>query len=187
MANPIIIDKELIDKTAFDIVQRQGIEMLSARNIANQIGCSTKPIYRVYENMDELKKKVLETTAKYLQSYISVYHKTGNTLLDSALAYISFICLEKQLFRFIIMTDNQQIMDSAYYKHEFSQLLKIECKDKHFTSQKLEEVAEQIIIYTYGLAMMLYMNTKNWSEEMVTNNLKMFVENMTTGMEEDTQ
>lgn len=186
MPNPIIVGKELIDKTAFEIVQYFGYEQLTARSIANKIGCSTKPIYRIYKNMDELKCELLEETAKYLRSYISLYKKMNNPLLDCSLAYISFIRSEKKLFEFIISEENSKIMNSVYYKDEFYKLLSDECVSKNYSIEKLEEVAEQIIIYTYGLAMMVYINASNWPEDDVITHMRGFLKNVLTGLEKET-
>ena len=38
----------------FALARAEGIENVTARKLAAQIGCSTQPIFRVYANMGEL-------------------------------------------------------------------------------------------------------------------------------------
>lgn len=45
MPRSTIIAQEVIIEAAFELVRKEGFEVLSAQNIAKQIGCSTQPIY----------------------------------------------------------------------------------------------------------------------------------------------
>jgi len=45
MPRSTIIAQEVIIEAAFELVRKEGFEVLSTRNIAKQIGCSTQPIY----------------------------------------------------------------------------------------------------------------------------------------------
>ena len=49
MPKPTTITQEVIIETAFEMVRKEGFAVLSARNIAKQIGCSTQPIYWCYK------------------------------------------------------------------------------------------------------------------------------------------
>lgn len=42
MPRSTIIAQEVIIEAAFELVKKEGFEVLSARNIAKQIGCSTQ-------------------------------------------------------------------------------------------------------------------------------------------------
>ena len=44
MPKSTTITQEIIIETAFEMVRKEGFAVLSARNIAKQIGCSTQPI-----------------------------------------------------------------------------------------------------------------------------------------------
>ena len=48
---------EIADAT-FDLVRTQGIEALSARELAKQIGTSTRPIFTAFKDMDDLKGEI---------------------------------------------------------------------------------------------------------------------------------
>lgn len=77
------ITKEMILNTVLEITQKSGFETVNARNIANKLQCSTRPIFTCYENMEELKRifltshlnttiNMLTTTVK-LQQRIPLY------------------------------------------------------------------------------------------------------------------
>ena len=54
MARKETITKQDIMNAAFEILQEEGIEQVTARKLAAKANCSTQPIFRVYKNMDEL-------------------------------------------------------------------------------------------------------------------------------------
>ena len=58
MSTKIKVQKEDLIKGAVKIIRNKGIEELSARNLAKIVGCSTQPIFRLFENMEDLKSNV---------------------------------------------------------------------------------------------------------------------------------
>ena len=53
-----IISKEDVLNASLTLIRNEGAERLNARNLAKQLNCSTNPIFRIYKNMEELKKDV---------------------------------------------------------------------------------------------------------------------------------
>lgn len=106
MPPKIKITKEKILNAAFKIVQEKGYESLNAREIAKKLNCSTQPIFRVYENMNELKielyKKVDEYQVFYMQNGME---KHEIPFLGMGIAYIEFARDEKNLFKLLFMSD----------------------------------------------------------------------------------
>ncbi len=164
MPNPILVNKKMIDETAFKMVKNHGLDILSARNIAKEIGCSTKPIYRVYKNMEELKGVVIKTSVKYMKSYIYGYKKTTKPLLDSGLGYINFAKTEKELFKLINM-NNKLNSEMVSQNNELFDLIATELSQKKFNDEKLFKILEQLIIFTYGLAMICFLDIYQYSED----------------------
>lgn len=98
MSKSISITKEMILDAAFEIVRSEGFQALSARSVTKKIGCSTRPIYWTYENMDAFKQDVIKKAIDYVSQFKS-YKKTGIYYLDIALGYIDMAYKEPILFR----------------------------------------------------------------------------------------
>ena len=64
MAGKSIIDKPTLLKYAIKMVSEKGIESINARDLAASAGISTKPIYRIYKSLDELKTDVNDIIKK---------------------------------------------------------------------------------------------------------------------------
>ena len=57
---PAVIElkKERIVQVAVKMVNAKGWEAVNARSLAKELGVSTKPLYRIYKSMDEIKKDI---------------------------------------------------------------------------------------------------------------------------------
>ena len=56
-----IVSKKDVLKASVELIKDEGVEQLNARNIAKRLNCSTNPLFRIYRNMEELKKDVYLT------------------------------------------------------------------------------------------------------------------------------
>lgn len=99
MAKPTTITKEIIIEAAFGIVQRGGQKMLSARNIAKQIGCSTQPIYWTYQNMEMLKQDVIVKMEQHLTHQMSLFKRYEHPHLNMCMSYLFLANKEPMFFR----------------------------------------------------------------------------------------
>ena len=54
MARKATVTENMILDNAFALMREEGFEQVTARKLAAKVGCSTQPIFRLYENMDQL-------------------------------------------------------------------------------------------------------------------------------------
>ena len=69
MARKETITKTYLFDTAFEMLREEGIENITARKLAARAGCSTQPIFRLYENMEELWQELFERAVDYFEDY----------------------------------------------------------------------------------------------------------------------
>ena len=65
MARKEKIHKDFLVDTAFLLAKQEGFENVTARKLAAKAGCSTQPIFRLYENMDDLLAEVYLRAVEY--------------------------------------------------------------------------------------------------------------------------
>ena len=58
MSRRVIFEKDYIIDKSVDFIKEKGVESLSVREISNYIGCSTQPLFRVFDNMEDYKKNL---------------------------------------------------------------------------------------------------------------------------------
>ena len=79
MARKELITKDKIGETAFALAKKEGIENVTARKLAAQIGCSTQPIFRVYANMSELYAEIYQKAISNFGNYYENYKSEVDT------------------------------------------------------------------------------------------------------------
>lgn len=109
-----ITQKEIVN-AAFKITRKEGFEQITSRRLAAAAGCSTQPIFRIYDNMDALKKDVYAKAAAYYEDYYKDYTKTHETpFVDLGMAYINFARRYPHLFRLLFLSDHGKDTKSMY-------------------------------------------------------------------------
>ena len=58
------LTKEAIIKKAVVVVNKKGWDAINARDLASALKISTKPLYRIYQNMDEIKNDMYKEIYK---------------------------------------------------------------------------------------------------------------------------
>ena len=99
------ISRQQILDTAFEITRQEGVDSLTARRIAQKAECSTQPIFREYQSMEEVCVDVYEKSADFFEDFYEFYPKLGkNPYVNLGMAYIAFAKSEKNLFRFLFLS-----------------------------------------------------------------------------------
>ena len=109
-----ITQKEIVN-AAFKITRKEGFEAITSRKLAAAAGCSTQPIFRIYENMDALKKDQNDKAAEYYQEYYAECSKNHDVpFVDLGLAYIRFAQKYPHLFRLLFISQKGPDTKSMY-------------------------------------------------------------------------
>ena len=108
MARKESVTKNMILETAVQLAKEEGIENVTARKLANKIGCSTQPIFRVYANMTELYTEVYQKAIDLFADYYEKFESEVQTpFIHLGLAYIDFAKEERKLFQLLFLSDNR--------------------------------------------------------------------------------
>ena len=101
------LTKQDIVDTAVDLVRKQGMQGLNARNLATAMGCSTQPIFSNFASMEELYYSVIQQADALNKAYIDNEIAQGQfpAYKASGMAYIRFAKEEKELFQLLYMRD----------------------------------------------------------------------------------
>lgn len=172
MPKQVSITKEMVDQTAFELVRAKGMEALTARSIAEQAGCSTQPIYKIYRNLEELKSHVVDMVEEYAAGIIFHYDKTAIPFLNTGLGFIHFAETEKVLFR--VFTAENYLGNSVFCPLEDKYLYSLMEEllgDAPLGSEERRELFLNTMIYTNGLAHMAYAGQLGMTEKQVAERL----------------
>ena len=94
--------KEKIMQIAFEILRKEGLGALSARKIAMNLKCSTRPVYTAFSSMTELQDAVIDMALQYAMKYFQQNNDcTGSPFLNMGIQYFRFAREEKELFKLL--------------------------------------------------------------------------------------
>ncbi|MDZ7835088.1 MAG: helix-turn-helix domain-containing protein [Alkalibacterium sp.] len=95
--------KEHILAAALELIKDEGFENFTARRIAEYLNASTQPIYKEFENMDDLKERLIDYAKDLIQMDVFMGRRENITLKEVCANYIRFAKKESTLFCALFM------------------------------------------------------------------------------------
>lgn len=146
--------KESIIEKAFKLTRLHGFDKVTARALANELNCSTQPIFHSFRNMEDLKKEVYLKTRSFFEANMLQPPSDPETpyFLSMGLSYVELAQKEKHLFQLLCMSDSVQL-NSLY---DLAQHLPLPIEPDLFV---------KTWIFTHGIATIVSTNTTDISSE----------------------
>lgn len=182
MPPKVKVTKEQIIEASISIIRENGTESLNARAIADKIGCSVHPIFRIYMSMDVLKTEVLKETEQiYNKVMFAAMMEPVNGFAQMGLAYIEFAKTEKNLFKLLFMTDafaSKSMLDIVGSTEGDDEVIDMLCKMTGLNAALAKELYAGIWLTTHGIASMYATNNCRYSDS----EIKRLLENSYMGL-----
>lgn len=160
MSSSITISKEDIIKKAVNIVSRDGWDSLNARGLAKELSISTKPLYRIFSGMDEIKDLVYEDIYKFYDSFITSRIDKEKALITLCVGYIEFAQEYKNLFTTLFLSNNlkwksiDDVLDEKWNQSTIINLV-----NKHgYKFDNAKSIFLTLWLYANGLATLVARN-----------------------------
>ncbi|REK76817.1 TetR/AcrR family transcriptional regulator [Paenibacillus paeoniae] len=157
------VTKEKVLSAAFELVRKQGFEALSARNIAETIGCSTQPIYSLFNSIDELKERIYDKAAQYARDCMLAYQDSDNSpALNVTIGFLHFAQEEKFLFRTLYLTGYKTYnphTDEFLGEELMSRYLRYSKRLNYVSDEQMKRIFLKLTIYLIGIGTLLNSRT----------------------------
>ena len=166
---PIISKRDIIN-AAIQLVRENGINCVSARSLANVLNCSTKPLFRIYKNMEELKSDIIAELDTYYNFFMNSRMTEENRLLSQGVAYIEFAQKEKMIFSTLFMNRTMEglslhdVIHAEWNKESIENARAI----TGLPMDKAELLFINIWLYSHGIATQIVTNGIAMSLDTVT-------------------
>ncbi len=174
MARKATVTKDMILESAFALMSEEGFEQVTARKLAARAGCSTQPIFRLYENMEQLIGDVYEMAGRDFDEFYASYPKNDATpFVNLGMAYIRFAATKQNVFRLLFMSSyrGDRSMYDLLNRSTGSISLEI-TKAKEAGVQRPTDLFMQMWIFIHGAACMSLTGDFDLSEGETLNLLK---------------
>ena len=170
MARKKEIGRNKILSIAYKMVVKDGIESLTARNIAKAGHFSTQPLYLEFNSMEDLRKEVLRKIADNLKNNILQKSYTGKPLIDMDLSYIDFAKEQENLFRAMFVDGKFGSKIIADTLIDFGiEKFKEQYPDSNYSTDKIRSVVIANWITTSGIASLIVNKIATFSQTQIIN------------------
>lgn len=160
------VNKEDIIKACFELVRKNGIDYLNARNIAQNLNCSVQPIFSNFKNMDDLKQDVFNYIYKYYVDYIKNVQDDETAYKMLGKNFIHFAIEEPNLFKTIFANPIKEDATKLMSNDEiFTTVLKTISKKNNYSEDEIKSFHLRMWIFTQGIAALSASQTCNFTEE----------------------
>ena len=154
------LTKERVLAAAARLVHDQGIESLNARSLAKVLGCSTQPLFRLFENMEALKSALRLELDKIYDGFMASRVREENRLLTQGIAYVEFARQEHEIFRALFLDHCMsgatlaEITAASWNRETIENAAKI----TGLTEEKAESLFINLWLYSHGMASQMLSN-----------------------------
>ena len=104
MPPKVKFQKEEIVKAALRVTREKGIDAVTTREVAGELGVSTRPIFTWFDTMDELKTEVYLMAKALYRSYVERGLAGDIPFLGVWQQYIRFAREEPELYKLLFLT-----------------------------------------------------------------------------------
>lgn len=154
------LSKDRIVKVAVKMVNEKGWDSINARSLAASLGVSTKPLYRIYSNMDEIKEDIYKEISHQYDEFLTSRIDSKKALLTLCIAYVEFAQEYKNLFISLFLSNNlkwktiENVLDEKWNQGAIINLV-----NKHgYSFEEAKNLFMNMWLYANGLATLIATN-----------------------------
>ncbi len=154
MARKVKFSKEEILEKTKEFIKEFGIEKMNARDLCKYIGCSTQPLFKNFENMEEFKKNLKKYLHDYYDNFIEKIVDKNNYLFTISYAYALFSYKESNIFKALFMSDlaGTRTIKEVLESTQNIDTIKSIPKQYKLNKKQSENLYRDVRFYTHGLS-----------------------------------
>ena len=161
--------RDEITNAALNVTRKNGIFGLTARALAAGLGCSVKPIFGLFKNMEEVGQEVFIASDLLYQNYLREDMAKGkySPYKASGMAYIRFAKEERELFKLLFMRDRsrEKIEEN---KEEIKPLMQLIQQNLGISEDEAYLFHLEMWLYVHGIATMIATSYLDWDDEFIS-------------------
>ena len=154
--------REEIIQAALDIARSEGTSSITARALGDKLSSSSKPIFSVFENMEEVQAEVQKAAKALYAGYVQAGLQQELAFKGVGTQYILFAIKEPKLFQLLFMSEQSQKPPVAgilpIIEENYDQILLSVQNGYGLDRKDAENLYRHLWIYTHGIAVLCATN-----------------------------
>ena len=151
--------REEIIQAALDIAREKGIEAVTARALGEKLCSSSKPIFSVFENMEEVAEETLKAARAVYNEYIAQALASKDAFKEVGSKYIEFAIREPKLFQMLFMSEQTEKRSALgilpMIDDNYEGILESVKKGYGLDEETAKSFYRHLWIYTHGIASLI--------------------------------
>lgn len=148
--------REEIIQASLNIIRENGMEALSARALGAKLGSSARPVFTVFQSMEEVQEEVIKKAKSLYAEYVRKGLEQEPAFKGVGTQYILFAVREPRLFQLLFMSERKQPPAMAnvlpVIDDNYGDILLSVQNGYHLPPDKAEQLYRHLWIYTHGIA-----------------------------------
>lgn len=161
--------KEEIVDAALNIVRAEGIQALTARALGEKLGSSARPVFTVFQGMEEVQEAVMKAAKALYKGYVERGLKDTPAFRGVGTQYILFAIEEPKLFQLLFMEEKEQVPDLTgvlmLIEESYDRILASVGTSYGLTGTDAEKLYRHMWIYSHGIATLCATKMCHFSSE----------------------
>lgn len=164
--------REEIIKTALDLTREKGIEAVTARELGKRLNSSSRPIFTVFTNMEEVQLEIYNEAKKLLRSYFQTSQQFSPEFKKIGMMMIQFAIDEPKLFQLLFMKEDEETKN-------YDQLIKglgadldycilIIKRDYGLDDEMAKKLFDQLWLHAYGIGVLCATKMCSFTEKEIS-------------------
>ena len=167
--------KEEIIAAALELVSENGIESLTARELGVRLGSSARPIFTVFNSMEEVQEEVWAAALKRFESYAEKAMHYTPVFKQVGMQMILFAMEEPKLYQLVYMSENAGATDFEGITQQLGDVAQL-CvdviqRDYGLSAEDAKTLFEHVWIYTFGIGTLCATGMCRFSQEEIIQKL----------------
>ena len=148
------VSREQIIDAALQVIEKEGVEALTARRVAIELGASTAPVYRQFESMEALARATMDLIGRQLLAY-TMGSYTQRVFLNMGVGIALFAREHPRLYHALFLeTDRFEEVVEGFLE-ALTENLKTDERFATLERKKRAQLLNIMWTYTHGMASLI--------------------------------
>ncbi len=155
MVRKTVFSSEDVVKAGLAVMDKDGIENLSARRVAEEMGASTAPVYSNFANMDDL---VVAVKMAAVELLLDLTHEepTDNPFLNMGVGVLEFARTHPLLYGALFLQANDECVAGPGVMHELLERMAVLPDLEQLKPVERTVLLRKMAIFSHGLATLIF-------------------------------
>ena len=167
MAPKFKFTKEEVLAVTIDFIRENGIEALTARELAKKLDSSTKVIFSLFSNMKNLEDEAKFAAENIFSEKVNLALKDDSPFKRLGVEYILFSKNEPKLFQWLFMRKGIEVESFKDFlpmrDYEYKSVIESIDEEYKISIENAKKLYEHLFIYSHGIATLTVTGIHNFT------------------------